>query len=579
MRGITHLQVEPQRRIEAPRQHRVGCFGFGLHRHQGRIGGQQQMGSLQAGLGRGTALLTQPQLGQGREAQLAVGAIHHHIERVAGDQVVQQPWRSGGSDSQLGCRHPGALHHRVQALPIHQPAEAPQHQLVSAGSGLQPQRGVGIGQQRDVAGPQGRTHQTSCGGCSLNGGAGGQQIGQGQTSRRGHRATGHQQAGAVQTLAVATASGLNRQVALAHHSTCAADAHRGRFEAGADGAGEGSVEQQLAARRQGGGATHLDDPQQLGIGGGIQIKRRVGGRGDARDAAGADRTAGAAQAQAAGSAETAQKQQGIAVGGAGLQLQGPRGADGPQADDRGGKGQAETRSRRGRDAATQHGLHRQLTVSGIAIQQGRGHAGLDQGPTLGIRQLGRQGHGGPTAAERQAAAGVEHTGEHQAGAAELELTRTAMVQRGAGPGAQYPRRNQLGGTGAVQIEAAAGRHSQRLARLDAKGAGGMAQGAQQLQAAGGDDPATAGQRKPAVAQGAAAIGNGVDVEIPAVGEPEASSPHRTAEAGHGGGQGRSFTTQLHQIGHHQRTGLNGGSARARHLGEAPSVGTAQPHHP
>ena len=78
--AAVHLQLEVQGVLQPTGQQGLGCLGVGFDRHQSVIGGEQQAGGPQAGLGRSEALLAQPQLGQGRETQLTVGTGHHHLQ-------------------------------------------------------------------------------------------------------------------------------------------------------------------------------------------------------------------------------------------------------------------------------------------------------------------------------------------------------------------------------------------------------------------------------------------------------------------------------------------------------------------
>ena len=142
--AAVHLELEVQGGVQTTGQQGLGCLGVGFDRHQSAIGGQQQAGGPQAGLRRSEALLAQPQLGQGRETQLTVGTGHHHLQRVAGDEVVQEPRRPGRFDLQLRRCHPGPLNHGVEPLASLKPAETSQYHLVVAAGGLQPQGGVGL---------------------------------------------------------------------------------------------------------------------------------------------------------------------------------------------------------------------------------------------------------------------------------------------------------------------------------------------------------------------------------------------------------------------------------------------------
>ena len=99
-------------------------------------------------------------------------------------------------------------------------------------------------------------------------------------------------------------------------------------------------------------------------------------------------------------------------------------------------------------------------------------------------QFRRQGNHGPVAVEGQGAVGVDHTGEHQAGPAELKATASLVVHHGADLGAQQSARRQANICGAAQIEAAGTRHRQPLGRHQVHATGGLGQGAQQSQRTG-----------------------------------------------------------------------------------------------
>ena len=196
---------------------------------------------------------------------------------------------------------------------------------------------------------------------------------------------------------------------------------------------------------------------------------------------------------------------------------------------------------------------------------------------MGFGQFRRQGEQGPVAVEGQGAMGVDHTGEHQAGPAELQATAALVVHQGADLGAQQSPRRQASLRGTSQIEAAGTRHRQPVGRHQVQATGGLGQGAQQSQRTGAADLAWTRQGQSVVAHGAAAVGAAVDAEISAVAEPQTTGPHRTAEAGHGGGQGLDLAAELVEAGHHQGTGLDGGTSKVWGLPELSGPSATQPH--
>ena len=151
---------------------------------------------------------------------------------------MEDPRRLGRGDRNRGGRHPGTRHHQIGLSVATAGGAAPQHHRigsVAAHREAEARRGSCV--QNDIGRLQGGTLQA--GGAGATGfhlaGQGRRRAGGEGRQRRVHRAAGHQQTRGEDPLAGGGASGDDRKVAAADHTTGRSDCDLG----GSDGGGAG----------------------------------------------------------------------------------------------------------------------------------------------------------------------------------------------------------------------------------------------------------------------------------------------------------------------------------------------------